>query len=120
MVVRDSRNHSVDGLTRDDFIVEDGGKPREITAFTAESATQPSAALARTSRPSAPALSPASPSTSTPPARFLGLLFDDLSMGPGDLIPARKAAKQFLTRGVSPGDLVAVFLITKGQILPFT
>jgi VWFA-related protein len=41
-------------------------------------------------------------------------------MGPGDLIPARKAAKEFLTHGVSPGDLVAIFLITKGQILPFT
>ena len=116
VVVRDSRNHSVGGLTRDDFIVEEGGKRREITAFTAETATQPAAALAPASRPSAPALTPAS----TPPARFLGLLFDDLSMGPGDLIPARKAAKEFLTHGVSPGDLVAVFLITKGQILPFT
>jgi VWFA-related protein len=120
VVVRDSRNHSVGGLTRDDFIVDEGGKRREITAFTAESATQPSAALAPASRPSAPALTPASPSTSTPPARFLGLLFDDVSMGPGELIPARKAAKEFLTHGVSPGDLVAIFLITKGQILPFT
>ena len=116
VVVRDGRNHSVGGLTRDDFVVEEGGKRREITAFTAESATQPSVALAPASRPSAPALTPAS----TPPARFLGLLFDDVSMGPGDLIPARKAAKEFLTRGVSPGDLVAVFLISKGQILPFT
>jgi VWFA-related protein len=120
VVVRDSRNHSVGGLTREDFVVEEGGKPREITAFTAETATQPSAALAPTSRPSAPALTPAAPSASTPPTRFLGLLFDDVSMGPGDLIPARKAAKEFLTRGVSPGDLVAIFLITKGQILPFT
>ena len=119
VVVRDSRNHSVGGLTRDDFIVEEGGKRREITAFTAESATQPAAA-GPTIRQPASAPTPVTPTASTPPARFLGLLFDDVSMGPGDLIPARKAAKEFLTRGVSPGDLVAVFLITKGQILPFT
>ncbi len=41
-------------------------------------------------------------------------------MGPGDLIPARKAAKEFLTHGISPGDVVSIFFITKGQILPFT
>ena len=117
VVVRDSRNHSVGGLTRGDFIVEEGGKPREITAFTAETATEPAAA-APTIRQPAP--TPVTPTASTPAARFLGLLFDDLSMGPGELIPARKAAKEFLTHGVSPGDLVAIFFITKGQILPFT
>ncbi len=119
VVVRDSRNHSVGGLTRGDFIVEEGGKPREITAFTAETATQPAAA-APTIRQPASAPTPVTPTASTQPARFLGLLFDDLSMGPGDLIPARKAAKEFFAHGVSRGDLVAIFLITKGQILPFT
>ncbi len=119
VVVRDSRSHSVGGLTRGDFIVEEGGKPREITAFTAETATQPAAA-APTIRQPASAPTPVTPTASTPPARFLGLLFDDLSMGPGELIPARKAAKEFLTHGVSPGDLVAIFLITKGRIMPFT
>lgn len=118
VVVRDSRNHSVGGLTRDDFTIEEGGKPREITAFIAETAAQPVAAPAPASRSSAP--TPAAPTASTPPARFLGLLFDDLSMGPGDLIAARKAAKEFLIKGVSPGDLVAIFFISKGQILPFT
>jgi len=120
VVVRDSRNHSIGGLTRDDFTVEEGGKPREITAFTAATATQPAAAPALASRPSAPAPTAATPTVSTPPARFLGFVFDDLSMGPGDLIPARKAAKEFLTQGISPGDLVAIFFITRGQILPFT
>jgi VWFA-related protein len=120
VVVRDSRNHSIGGLTRDDFTVEENGKLREITAFTPETATKPVAALPPAGRPSAPALALAPSAASTPPARFLGLLFDDLSMGPEDLIPTRKAAKEFLNRGVSPGDLVAIFLVTKGQILPFT
>jgi VWFA-related protein len=116
VVVRDSRNHSVGGLTRDDFTIEEGGKPREIAAFSADTSTVPAAIPAPAIGPSGLATTPAS----TPPARFLGLLFDDLSMGPGDLIPARQAAKTFLTQGVSPGDLVAIFFITKGQILPFT
>jgi VWFA-related protein len=120
VVVRDGRNHSIGGLTRDDFTVEENGKLRGITAFSSETATKPGAAPALGGRPSAPALTPAPSTASTPPARFLGLLFDDLSMGPEDLIPTRKAAKEFLNYGVSPGDLVSIFLVTKGQILPFT
>jgi VWFA-related protein len=120
VVVRDSRNHSVGGLTRDDFTIEEGGKPREITAFSAETSTPPATVSAPASHPSGIAPTPATPTASTPPSRFLGLLFDDLNMSPGDLIPARNAAKGFLSRGVSPGDLVAIFFITKGLILPFT
>ena len=63
VVVRDSRDHSVGGLTRGDFIVEEGGKPRVITAFTAETATQPAAAAPKIRQPaSAP-----TPSRPQPP-----------------------------------------------------
>ena len=41
-------------------------------------------------------------------------------MGPGDLIPARKAAKKFVSEGITPGDLVGIFFLSRGQILPFT
>lgn len=119
VVVRDSRNHSVGGLTRDDFIIEEGGKPREITAFTGETASAPAALPAPAARPQA-AVPTAASASITPHTRFLGLFFDDLGMSPGDLIPARRAAKKFITQGVSPGDLVGIFFITKGQILPFT
>lgn len=122
VVVRDSRGHSIGGFTRDDFTVEEGDKPRQITAFAAETATGPAAAAAGARSPAAPlpVPAPAAATASTPPTRFLGLIFDDLSMGAGDLISARGAAKRFLTQGVSPGDLVAVFFLTKGQIVPFT
>jgi VWFA-related protein len=117
-VVRDGRNHSVGGLTRDDFEIEEGGKKREITAFTAETSTWPAAAAPG----KAPAgVAPASTETaSKPAARFLALLFDDLSMKPGDLIPARKAAHTFLAQGISAGDQVSIFVLSKGQTLAFT
>jgi VWFA-related protein len=118
VVVRDSRGHSVGGLTRQDFKVEDGGKPVEITAFTSEIASPPAAAPQ--TAPPMPGATPATSAADTPPARYMGLLFDDLSMGPGDLISARSAAKSFVTQGVSPGDLVAIFSLTKGQVAPFT
>ena len=41
VVVREANGHTVGGLTRDDFEVEDGGKKREITAFNAEVAAPP-------------------------------------------------------------------------------
>ena len=44
VVVRDSRSHSAGGLTRDDFEIEDGGKKREITAFSTETSSPPAAA----------------------------------------------------------------------------
>ena len=51
VVVRDSRSHSVGGLTRDDFEIEDGGKKREITAFSTETSSPPSRGKLRSSDP---------------------------------------------------------------------
>src|ERR1039457_2729095 len=92
VVVRDSRSHSAGGLTRDDFEIEDGGKKREITAFSTETSSPPAAASSPRTTPAAP---PAvdTPSSSAVPRRFLALLFDDLSMGQGDLVSTRKAPR---------------------------
>ena len=119
VVVRDSRSHSAGGLTRDDFEIEDGGKKREITAFSTETSSPPAAASSARATPAAP---PAvdTPGSSAAPRRFLALLFDDLSMGQGDLVSTRKAAKRLLTEGLSDGDMVGIFFMSKGQILPFT
>jgi len=114
VVVRESNGHTVGGLTRDDFEIEDGGKKREISAFTAETLV-PRAAAPGVAVPATPAAA-----ASKAPPRYLGLVFDDLSMGPGDLIPARKAAKKFVSEGISPGDQVGIFFLSRGQVLPFT
>jgi VWFA-related protein len=116
-VVRDGRNRTVGGLTRDDFEIEEGGKKREITAFAAEVSKPPATAAAKTAPGATP---PRTELASKPPARFLALLFDDLSMKAGDLIPARIAARKFLAQGISAGDQVSIFALSKGQTLPFT
>ena len=119
VVVRDSRSHAVGGLTRDDFEIEDGGKKRETTAFSTETSShQAAASSGRATRAAPPAVD--APGSSAAPRRFVALLFDDLSMGQGDLVSTRKAAKKLLTEGLSAGDMVGIFFMSKGQILPFT
>src|ERR1039457_1965179 len=99
VVVRDSRSHAVGGLTRDDFEIEDGGKKRETTAFSTETSSHQSAASSGRATPASPPAVDA-PGSSAAPRRFVALLFDDLSMGQGDLVSTRKAANRLLTEGL--------------------
>jgi VWFA-related protein len=114
VVVRDSHGRAVAGLTKDDFEVEDQGKRREITAFTAEHAPP---AAAKGGQPSpAP---PAGAATGVRP-RFLALVFDDFNMAPGELMPTRIAARRFVAEGLGEGGQAAVFFTSRGQVVPFT
>src|ERR1039457_5966328 len=54
VVVRDSRSHSVGGLTSHDSEIEDDGKKREITAFSTETSSHQAAASSARSTPAAP------------------------------------------------------------------
>jgi VWFA-related protein len=113
----------VGGLTRDDFQIEDGGKKRELTAFSVETtqvrATAPASSGGGDHAAPAAVTATATAAAGAPP-RFLALVFDDVSMGPGDLIPTRKAAKSFLAQSLTAGDVASIFFISRGQVLPFT
>jgi VWFA-related protein len=121
VVVRDSRGHTVGGLTRDDFEIEDSGKKREIAAFSAEQRPPSNAAPAT---PAAGSTAPPAPSQSSPilqrPPRFLGLVFDDFALTAADLPVTRTAARRFLKQGLQSDDRVGIFFVSKGLVLPFT
>jgi VWFA-related protein len=109
VVVRDARGRTISGLSRGDFDVEDSGKKREITAFAVET----SSALPVSGEREKLADSRVRP-------RFVALLFDDFSMGASELAQVKTAAKLFLKEGLSTGDRVAIFTMSKQQVVPFT
>lgn len=112
-VVRDARGHTVAGLTKEDFEITDEGRKRSITAFAVETSVPVAAASTLTGE--RPAAVPAKVSQ-----RYVGLLFDDLSMGPRELPQAQSAAKRFVKSGLTAGDHVALFTTSELQNLPFT
>jgi len=116
-VVRDDRGHPVGGLTKDDFQIEDSGGKAEITAFRAEAA---GAAIAGQGAAFGQSGNPSAGVAPTTPPRFIGLFFDDFSMGPAEIMQARIAVTRFVKEAVEHGELVAVFSISKPLLQRFT
>jgi VWFA-related protein len=126
VVVRDSRGRAVPGLTKDDFVVYDSGKNRDLSAFSVETLNEAVNAAPSSANPEPDAAAQPAPPTSKLPAenlatgRWIGLLFDDLNTAPGDLAHAKVAASRFIKEAVGSGDRIAVFTTSGGRITPFT
>ena len=124
IVVRDSRGKPVKGLTQDDFEVLDSGKKREMAAFSIEATTTTDAETGKkTGTESSGSVS--APAVSGPPqpasaGRSIALFFDDVNTPVGDLTRAKIAASRFLKEELSPGDVVAIFDSSAGEVARFT
>jgi VWFA-related protein len=103
-VVLDKQHRPVPGLTRDDFVVTEDGRPVEIVSF--EAFAQPE---------SEPEEEPAAPSpiaTNAPRSKASGrafaVLVDDLNTLPEHSADAQSAVRAFLETGLRSGDEVVV------------
>jgi VWFA-related protein len=114
VVVRDRKGRTVGGLSRDNFAIIDAGKKREITAFSRETSLRAGSVIPRAQAATA------EPAVTQAPPRFVALLFDDLTIGASELVQVKTAALRFVREGLSAGDLLGIFTISKEQILPFT
>ena len=102
-VVLDEKGQPVAGLTRDDFVVTEDGRPQEIVGFEAFGAEAGTA----TDSTAAPA-PPDAPGEAPRGARAFGIVLDDLRLSPSTAEAARRAATAFLERSLTDGDEVTL------------
>jgi len=129
VVVRDGSGNIVGNLKKEDFTLVEDDKAQAITAFDFEEV--PSEAIppsepaepiqpilkAQTLKPTAPAPTSAPPAAAATPKaeaidlknrRLVVLLFDSSSMQPEELERAIASGHDYITRRLTPADLVAI------------
>lgn len=110
--VRDRNGKSVDNLRRDDFTLLENGKEQPVSVFEyqslplGESSQQPQA-VAKLTPKAAPAPTPESP-LRYKDRRLIVLFFDLSAMGIEDQFHAQDAARDFISKKMTPADVVAV------------
>ncbi len=106
-VVTDGRGRHVSGLTKDDFVILQDGKPHQVTHCTYFAV--PPAATAPWPTPSPAgvpvAVRPLQPSQTR---RVVALVIDDLGMSFSSAHYVREALKKYVDEQVRPGDLVSI------------
>jgi len=103
-VVLDKSGQPVEGLTAEDFQIEEDGRPHRIVSFEAvalpESAAAPAPSRARVS---SNALAPAQQKR-----RTFVIVFDNVHMAPERIGIARQAVTEFVGTSLRPGDEVTL------------
>jgi VWFA-related protein len=115
--VKDKDGQPVRGLTKDDFVVLEAGKPQTISVFEFQEVENSSATEASIAAEADPAVAaPAAARVVTPQPgavrfrdkRLLVMFFDWSSMQPPEQIRAREAAQAFVRTKMTSSDLVMV------------
>jgi VWFA-related protein len=101
-VVLDGDGEPVAGLTRDDFVVTEDGRPQEIVGFEAFGAAE--------KLPATPGITAEAPGPAAlrPAGRAFAILVDDLRLAPSRAAAARQAAATFFERSLRDGDEVTL------------
>ena len=114
--VRDAQGRPVKGLTRDDFIVTENGKPQAIRVFEFQQIEEPAAgqatAVAKTA-PAPAAAEQAQQSGAVLPVRYrdrrlIVLFFDWSSLDEAQQVRAKEAAEEWIRNKMTRADLVRI------------
>ena len=115
VVVRDPQGHAVGSLAKADFRLFDKGKPQEISRFSVEKTSAPSATLKPGADTAEAAEAPDRVPAANLPDRYVGYLFDDVHTDTSDLMRVRQAAERHMREDLRPSDRAAIFT-TSGQV----
>ena len=132
VTVLDKNGKPIEGLTDKDFTVTEDGVPQtvrlcEFQSLPTVSEDSAGTLTARADPPAPPAAAPkpeaaAEIKPETPgemryrDRRLLVLYFDMASMPPPDQLRAFAAAEKYLTRQITPADLVAIMRFSEGAV----
>jgi VWFA-related protein len=109
VVVVDGSGRSVDGLTSDDFVLEEDGQRQEIVNFEAVSLSPEPEARA----PEASSI--ATSASKRRPGRAFAIVADDLRLPGEQTLQVRRTMADFIDKSLGPGDAV-VLGTTSGEV----
>lgn len=108
VVVTDGRDQLVRGLSQDDFVVLEDGKPQRLTHFVAAGRT-PKGAASPSPGPDAPAgPQPVPVPAPAGPSRTIVILVDDLHIAASSMEPVKQSLLRMLDEFVAADDQVAL------------
>ncbi|MGH9459258.1 MAG: VWA domain-containing protein [Thermoanaerobaculia bacterium] len=119
VVVTDRRGNAITGLTKDDFILYENGRPQPITNFyevvTRTDSAEPQVRTAEAPRP-------AEPERPQQLSRKIVIFVDNLSLAPFNRNRVFEAMKEFTRETLRPGDeaMIVTWNRSLNTRLPFT
>jgi len=125
VVVRDKAGKTVDGLTKEDFLLSDKGKPQTISRVSVErSGSKTTASTPAGEKPpdekKDEKKSDGSPPEPIAPDHFTALFFDDVHIDFADLVRVREAAGKYLASGLKERDRAAIYTTSGQTAVDFT
>jgi VWFA-related protein len=118
VVVRDAHGRAVGGLKREDFLLFDQDKAKDISGFTVQRRTgggDGAPTVGGGTTPSVLSLPVPAPAGATVPQRFIVFLFDDMHFDPGELLRIKRVATKMLGESLGESDEAAVVTTSGGS-----